>query len=235
MFKVFKTSGIEGNYSVSSNALFVNNGCWSVYPAKHKTTKKAYSVWQFNKKDWETQLANAGLINKSNKSMIMNDILENIKLFIGNQSKFKHPNFLTIIEPLEDHKNRVLFVTEYVMNDLYSINKRDLDEIMITKGLLQICNGLKFLHESVNSVDLNLNPSSILITDNYDWKINNLTFLENISNGIISDKIIDPLNSRMPSFLSIDFRFTSPNLLLNHKIDYINDIFSVCCLIYFSV
>ena len=233
MFKVFKTSGIEGNYSVSSNALFVNNGCWSVYPAKHKTTKKAYSVWQFNKKDWETQLANAGLINKSNKSMIMNDILENIKLFIGNQSKFKHPNFLTIIEPLEDHKNRVLFVTEYVMNDLYSINKKDLDEIMITKGLLQICNGLKFLHESVNSVDLNLNPSSILITDNYDWKINNLTFLENISNGIISDKIIDPLNSRMPSFLSIDFRFTSPNLLLNHKIDYINDIFSVCCLIYF--
>ena len=233
MFKVFKSSGIEGNYSISSNPLFVNNGCWAVYPAKHKTTKKAYSVWQFSKKDWEQQLLNSGIINKSNKQLVLNDILENIRLFIGNQSKFKHPNFLTVIEPLEDHKSRVLFVTEYVIGDLYSIGGNDLDEIMITKGLLQVCNGLKFLHESVSSVDLNMNPSSILVTENYDWKIAGLTFLENITNGIIKDKMIDPLGSRMPPFLSIDFRFTSPNLLSKHNVDYIDDLFSICCIVYF--
>jgi SCY1-like protein 2 len=232
MFKVFKTSGIEGNYSVSSYPLFVNNNCWAIYPAKHKTTKKSYSVWQFQKKEWETRLTNDGIINKNNKQMIMNDIYDNIRNFISNQSKFKHPNFVTVIEPLEDHKSRILFVTECVINDLYNVNKNELDEIMITRGLLQVCNGLKFLHESVKSVDLNLNPSSIMITENYDWKISGLTFLENITNGVI-DKYIDSVDSRLPSFLSIDFRFTSPNLLNNHKVDYINDLFSICCVIYF--
>lgn len=232
MFKVFKTSGIEGNYSISSYPTFVSNNCWSVYPAKHKTTKKPYSVWQFQKKEWETKLTNDGIITKNTKQMIMNDLFENIKSFIGSQSKFKHPNFVTVIEPLEDHKNRILFVTEYVINDLYSVNKSELDEIMITKGLLQICNGLKFLHESVHNVHLNVNPSSILITENYDWKISGLTFLENLTNGTI-EKYIDPVDSRLPTFLSIDFRFSSPNLITKHTADYIDDLFSICCIIYF--
>lgn len=231
MFSVFK-NGIEGNYSISRNPSFVNNSCWVVYPAKHKTTKKSYSVWQFNKKDWEQKLMNEGVINKSNKKLILNDIYENINKFISNQSKFKHPNFLTIIEPLEDHKHRILFVTEYVINDLFNFNKEEIDEIMITKGLLQVSNGIKFLHESVNSVHLNLNPSSILITENFDWKINNLTFIENLNNGII-EKYIDPIDSRLPTFLSIDFRFTSPNLLIKHKVDFIDDLFSICCIIYY--
>lgn len=232
MFKVFKTTGIEGNYNISANPTFVNNNCWAIYPAKHKTTKKAYSVWQFQKRDWETRLTNEGIINKNNKKLVLSDIYENIRLFIGNQAKLKHPNFLTVIEPLEDHKNRILFVTEYVVSDLNNIDKTDLDEIMITKGLLQVFNGLKFLHDSVHSVDLNINPSSIVITENCDWKICGLSFLENIANGM-TEKFVDPIDSRMPSFLSIDFRFSSPNLLLKHNVDYIDDIFSVCCLIYF--
>lgn len=232
MFKVFKTTGIEGNYNISANPTFVSNNCWAIYPAKHKTTKKAYSVWQFQKKDWETRLTNDGIITKNNKKLVLSDIYENIRLFIGNQAKLKHPNFLTVIEPLEDHKNRILFVTEYVVSDLNNTDKSDLDEIMITKGLLQVSNGLKFLHDSVQSVDLNINPSSIVITENCDWKICGLPFLENIANGI-AEKFVDPIDSRLPSFLSIDFRFSSPNLLLKHKVDYINDLFSLCCVIYF--
>lgn len=232
MFKVFKTSGIEGNYSISSYPLFVSNNCWAVYPAKHKTTKKTCSVWQFQKKEWENRLSSEGVINKNNKQLVMNDIYDNIKLFIGNQSKFKHPNFVTVIEPLEDHKNRILFVTENVIGDLYSTNKSELDEIMITRGLLQVCNGIKFLHESVRTVDLSIDPSSIMITEDYDWKLCGLAFIENITNGVV-EKYIDPIDPRMPTFLSIDFRFTNPNLLLNHKVDYIDDLFSICCLIYF--
>lgn len=89
MFKVFKTTGIEGNYNISANPTFVSNNCWAIYPAKHKTTKKAYSVWQFQKKDWETRLTNDGIITKNNKKLVLNDIYENIRLFIGNQAKRK--------------------------------------------------------------------------------------------------------------------------------------------------
>ncbi|GME91308.1 unnamed protein product [Ambrosiozyma monospora] len=232
MFKVFKTTGIEGNYSISSNPLFVSNGCWTIYPAKHKTTKKKCSVWQFNKKEWETRLMNNGLMNRSNKQMVQSDIFEAVKNYISNLAKFKHPNFLTVIEPLEDHKSRILFVTEYVVNDLQTLNKSQLDEIIITKGLLQIANALKFLHQSVHTVNLNINPSSIFITENFDWKMSGLQFIENLENGI-AERYIDPLDSRLPAFLSIDFQFSSPNLLLKHNVDYVNDLFSLGCLIYY--
>ncbi|ODV83421.1 hypothetical protein CANARDRAFT_187804, partial [[Candida] arabinofermentans NRRL YB-2248] len=231
MFKVFKTTGIESNYSVSSNPLFSSNGYWTIYPAKHKTTKKKCSVWQFNKKEVETRLMNNGVMNRNNKSIIMNDIFDSLKNYISNLAKVKHPNFLTVIEPLEDHKNRVLFVTEYVVNDLQTLSKSDLDEIIIAKGLLQIASGLKFLHQSINTVHLNLNPSSILITENFDWKISGMQFIEMIDK--IEEKYIDPIDTRLPNFLSIDFKFTSPNLLVKHNVDYINDLFSVACLIFY--
>ncbi|KAG7878030.1 hypothetical protein KL937_004177 [Ogataea polymorpha] len=232
MFKVFKGTGIESSYSISANPLFVSNNTWTIYPAKHRTTKKKVSVWQFSKKDLEARLQANGVLNRTNRSMIMDDIFAVLGNYVSNLSKFKHPNFLTVIEPLEDHKNRMLFVTEYVVDDLATLNKSDLDEIIITKGLLQIASGLKFLHQSVHTVHMNLAPSSIFITENFDWKISGMQFIEVMENKI-QEKYVDPLDSRLPSFLSIDFRYSSPNLLLKHNVDYINDLFSVGCLIYY--
>ncbi|KAG7898320.1 hypothetical protein KL935_004470 [Ogataea polymorpha] len=232
MFKVFKGTGIESSYSISANPLFVSNNTWTIYPAKHRTTKKKVSVWQFSKKDLEARLQANGVLNRTNRSMIMDDIFAVLGNYVSNLSKFKHPNFLTVIEPLEDHKNRMLFVTEYVVDDLATLSKSDLDEIIITKGLLQIASGLKFLHQSVHTVHMNLAPSSIFITENFDWKISGMQFIEVMENKI-QEKYVDPLDSRLPSFLSIDFRYSSPNLLLKHNVDYINDLFSVGCLIYY--
>ncbi|KAG7835790.1 hypothetical protein KL942_004960 [Ogataea angusta] len=232
MFKVFKGTGIESSYSVSANPLFVSNNTWTIYPAKHRTTKKKVSVWQFSKKDLEARLQANGVLNRTNRSMIMDDVCTALRNYVGNLSKFKHPNFLTVIEPLEDHKNRMLFVTEYVVDDLATLNKSDLDEIIITKGLLQIASALKFLHQSVHTVHMNLTPSSIFITENFDWKISGMQFIEVMENQI-QEKYVDPLDSRLPSFLSIEFRYSSPNLLLKHNVDYINDLFSVGCLIFY--
>lgn len=233
MFKVFKSTGIEGSYSISSNPTFVNNKCWSVYSAKHRTTKKQCSVWEFDKRDCENRLLESGVVTKQNKKLILDDIYERLKTFVSNQSKLKHPNFLTVIEPFEDHKNRILFVTEYVKGDLISVDKTDLDEITITKGVLQIAQGLKFLHDQLKSVHLNISPSAIVITDKFDWKITGLGFMDTLPNGTAVEKFIDPVDSRLPNFLSIDFRFTSPNLITAHKSDFINDIFSLCLVIYY--
>lgn len=233
MFKVFKSTGIEGSYSIASNPTFVNNKCWSVYSAKHRTTKKQCSVWIFDKRECENKLLESGVINKQNKKMILDDIYERLKTFVSNQSKLKHPNFLTVIEPFEDHKSRILFVTEYVRGDLTSIDKADLDDITITKGILQVSQGLKFLHDQLKSVHLNICPSSIVISDKFDWKITGLSFMDSLPNGTAIEKFIDPVDSRLPNFLSIDFRFSSPNLINGHKSDYINDIFSLCLVIYY--
>ncbi|GME95602.1 unnamed protein product [[Candida] boidinii] len=235
MFGVFKSSGIEGSYSVSTNPLFVSNNSWSIYPAKHKTTNKNVSVWQFDKKEFENKLLRSGIINKSTKDLVLNDCYNNLKLYISSLSKLKHPNILTIIEPLEEHKSRLLFVTEYVINDLKSCNKNELDEIIISKGLLQISQGLKFLHQSCHTVHLNINPCSIVICENFDWKISSLQFNKNLSdnNDNPLELFIDPQDSRLPKFLSIDFKFSSPNLLLKHNVDYIDDLFSLACIIFY--
>lgn len=235
MFAVFKSSGIEGSYSVSTNPLFVSNNSWSIYPAKHKTTNKNVSVWQFDKKEFENKLLRSGIINKSTKDLVLNDCYNNLKLYVSSLSKLKHPNVLTIIEPLEEHKSRLLFVSEYVINDLKSCNKSELDEIIISKGLLQISQGLKFLHQSCHIVHLNINPSSIVICENFDWKISSLQFNKNLSenNDNPLELFIDPQDSRLPKFLSIDFKFSSPNLLLKHNVDYIDDLFSLACIIFY--
>ncbi|VEU24165.1 DEKNAAC105388 [Brettanomyces naardenensis] len=229
---IFKTSGIEGSYSTSSNPLFVSNS-WTIYPARHRTTKKRASVWQFNKKDYEARLLRDGAISHSNRDLVLGDIYDNLKRYVSNLAKLRHPNFLTVIEPLEDHKNRLLFVTEYVVNDLATVDKTDLDEIIITKGLLQVATGLKFLHQSVSTVHLNIAPDSILITENFDWKISGLQFMQVLENNAVAERFTDPLDSRMPDFLSIDFKFSSPNLLLRHNADYIDDLFSIACLIFY--
>lgn len=233
MFKVFKSTGIEGSYSISSNPTFVNNNCWSVYSAKHRTTKKQCSVWEFDKRECENRLLDSGVVNKKNKKMILDDVYERLKTFVSNQSKLKHPNFLTVIEPFEDHKSRILFVTEYVKGDLNSMDKTDLDEITITKGILQVSQGLKFLHDQLKTVHSNICPSAIVITDSFDWKITGLSFMEALPNGGSEEKFVDPVDQRLPNFLSIDFRYTSPNLLTKHRMDYVNDIFSVCLVIYY--
>ncbi|KAG7746636.1 hypothetical protein KL912_004213 [Ogataea haglerorum] len=232
MFKVFKGSGIESSYSVSANPLFVSNNTWTIYPAKHRTTKKKVSVWQFSKKDLEARLQANGVLNRTNRTMLMDDICTVLSNYVGNLSKFKHPNFLTVIEPLEHHKNKMLFVTEYVVDDLATLNKSDLDEIIITKGLLQIASGLKFLHQSVHTVHMNLTPSSVFVTENFDWKISGMQFIEVLENAV-QEKYVDPLDSRLPSFMSVEFQYSSPNLLLKHNVDYINDLFSVGCLIFY--
>lgn len=232
MFKVFRSSGIEGSYSVSSNPLFESSG-WMIYPAKHRTTKKKASVWQFNKKDYENRLLQTGVINRSNKQLVLNDIYDSLRKYIANLTKFKHPNMLTVIEPLEEHKNRWLFVTEYVVNDLASLPKADIEEIIVTKGMLQVATGLKFLHQSVSTVHLNLRPNSVLITENFDWKISGLQFMQQLENGAVAEKYIDPMDERLPLFLSVDFKFSSPNLLLKHNVDFIDDLFSMACLIYY--
>ncbi|KAH3666910.1 hypothetical protein OGAPHI_003360 [Ogataea philodendri] len=232
MFKVFKGSGIESNYSVSANPSFVSNNVWTIYPAKHRTTKKRYSVWQFSKREMETRLQTNGLLNRTNKTLLMEDVCTTIRNYITNLAKFKHPNFLTVIEPVEDHKSRILFVTEYVVNDLETLSKSDLDEIIITKGLLQLALGLKFLHQSVHTVHMNITPSSVFVTENFDWKLSGMQFIELVENSV-QEKYIDPLDSRLPSFLGLDFRFSSPNLLVKHNVDYINDLFSIGCLIFY--
>ena len=88
-----------------------------------------------------------------------------------------------MVEPLEETRTELTFVTETVTASLSTIlspaagsrrnGKRppeaessrdlDLDEVEIQKGTLQIAKGLHFLHQQAKLVHLNLSPEAILI------------------------------------------------------------------------
>lgn len=93
-----------------------------------------------------------------------------------------------MIEPLEETRSELTFVTELVTASLHTIlqaahqpssrrsgggrppgaesggdGQVDLDEVEIQKGTLQIARGLNFLHTQARMVHLNLSPESILV------------------------------------------------------------------------
>lgn len=100
-------------------------------------------------------------------------------------SRLRHPDILHMVEPLEETRSELTFVTELITSSLGTVlsaagsSKRDrpgrppgdagvageidLDETEIQKGTLQIAKGLAFLHQQAKMVHLNLSPDAILI------------------------------------------------------------------------
>lgn len=225
MLKIFK-SGIESNYSISSNPLFINEP-WSVYPASHRSTKKKCSVFIFNKKQFEALLNQRGF---SKNRTLLPEIMDKLKRHITNLTKIRHPNILTVLEPLEERKSRLLFVTEYVCNDLATCKVEEMDEIIKLKGLSQLSGAIKFLHQSAEMVHLNIQPKSVLINENMDWKLSGLEFVQAESTD---DYFLDSYDFRMPSWVNLNLDFSSPELVLQHRLTPHSDLFSLGCLIYF--
>ncbi|ODQ78017.1 hypothetical protein BABINDRAFT_26009, partial [Babjeviella inositovora NRRL Y-12698] len=228
MFRVFKT-GIEASYSIAATPSF-NAEPWSVYSAKQRSTKKLVSVFMFDKKKFENMLVKNGVMMQRNRELL-NEIYQILRNQVNNLAKFRHPNILTLIEPLEEHKTSLLFVTEYLTECINnrSVHK-DLEDIVIQKGLLQVSQALDFLHNTASAVHLNLEPNSVFINENSDWKLSGFGFLQQQT---ALEYFINNYDPRMPRFLSIDLNFASPELVMDKHMRVENDLFSLGCLIHF--
>ncbi|CAM9022824.1 unnamed protein product [Wickerhamomyces anomalus] len=175
---------------------------WAIYPARHKSTDRQASVFIFDKKKFESLLLKNNIIKKHDKQVI-NDAYEILRNQVSNLAKFRHPNILTLIEPLEDHKSNFIFVTEYVTACLNSV-PNDLDDVVIQKGLLQISNALNFLHCTAKFIHLSIQPSSIFINDNSDWKLSGFGHIQPIE---LEEFFIPQYDPRMPNFVNINLKF----------------------------
>jgi SCY1-like protein 2 len=92
-----------------------------------------------------------------------------------------------MVEPLEETRSELTFVTEYFTSSLSALispssssgsrrndgasrppgtdsaGEIDLDEVEIQKGTLQIARALTFLHQQAKMVHLNISPEAILV------------------------------------------------------------------------
>ncbi|CAH6721906.1 protein kinase-like protein Scy1p [[Candida] jaroonii] len=238
MFKSVFKSGIRAAYDVSNNPTFVSEP-WYVYPAKNYATGKQASVFIFDKSKFEASIQKlcSNISNTKNPRVIISECYELIKYEVSQLAKLKHPQLLTVYEVLEETKSKFLFVTEPIVNNLLTVNIEKLDELSLQKGLLEICKGIQFLHNYCSIIHLNLQPSSIFINQQGDWKLAGFKFLQNLNEMSNQDRdnfyIMN--NSSIVPFANLNLNFTPPELIVdNHsRLEFGNDIWSLGCLIYY--
>lgn len=239
MFKsVFKT-GIRGIYNVSDNLSFYTDG-WSVYPAKHKLSGKAVSVFIFDKVKFESLVNRlcSQSPNTKNPKLIISECYELLKYEVSELTKLKHPQILTIIEVLEETKLKFLFVSEPVLANLSTLELSTEDELSITKGLLEISKGLQFLHNFCSIVHLNLQPQSVFVNALGDWKLAGFKFLQNLNDisSLERENFYIMNNSSVVPFANLNMNFTAPELIVDStglKLGTANDMWSLGLIIFY--
>ncbi|KAG0670463.1 hypothetical protein C6P45_002367 [Maudiozyma exigua] len=246
-------SGISSKYSYSSSPTFIAEP-WNVYTGRLKSNSSSsiprkVSVFIFDKKQFENYLLRYNIIKSRSSSHDKKLIQEGYDILrdqVNNLAKLKHPNILTLVEPLEEHSKNFIFVTEYVTGSLGTIfSSDDTDEqdflkghikedIVIQRGILQIVNALDFIHNKASSVHLSIDPNAVLINENSDWKVSGLGYLFKLPQGTnTADYYFPQYDPRTPRFMSLNLDYTAPELVYENTVSCKNDYFSLGLLMNF--
>ena len=104
-------------------------------------------------------------------------------------SRLRYPAILTVLEPLVEEKQYLAYVTERIECSLLTaIEKPQLyqelcsSDIELKMHILELIEGLQFLHNDVKCAHLDLSPSNIYITQSGRWKIAGSTYQQQIIN-----------------------------------------------------
>lgn len=101
-------------------------------------------------------------------------------------TKIRHPRILTVQHPLEEGRDSLAFVTEPVFQSLSNIfgnyanmppsaeanvKPFNFHEIEIKYGLIQLMEGLQFLHSDMKMIHRNICPESVVLNVEGGWKL----------------------------------------------------------------
>ncbi|XP_077357646.1 SCY1-like protein 2 isoform X2 [Festucalex cinctus] len=189
------TSAVMGNpvtreFEVGRHIASAGPGmCWRIYNGTKKSTKQEVAVFVFDKK----------MIDKHQK-FDKDQIVESLKRGVQQLTRLRHPRLLTVQHPLEESRDCLAFCTEPVFASLSNvlghwdnlpspvpndIKEYKLYDVETKYGLLQISEGLSFLHSGVKMVHGNLCPENIILNKSGSWKIMGFDF--SISSGNPAD------------------------------------------------
>uniref|UniRef100_A0A0V0G6A0 Protein kinase domain-containing protein n=1 Tax=Triatoma dimidiata TaxID=72491 RepID=A0A0V0G6A0_TRIDM len=163
---------VTREYEVTKHVASAGPGLlWKIYSGYKKSTKQAASIFVFEKRQVVPQDRDI--------------LIETLKRGVAQLTKLRHPQILVVQHPLEESRDCLAFATEPVFSSLANIlgktdnlpqnndilNGYKLFDVEIKYGLMQIGEGLAFLHKDAKIVHHNLCPSSIIINDQGAWKI----------------------------------------------------------------
>ncbi|XAO23468.1 hypothetical protein I312_102246 [Cryptococcus bacillisporus CA1280] len=252
------TSTPTPSSSVSDYQKSFNVGLWKVTPATHKTTGKEVSVWIFEKRVLEGIKGGVGFGGMGGKEWVV----EQLKKEASSLSRLRHPDILHMVEPLEDSRSELIFITERITSSLSSLaaaarsstnyrpgrppaadeigmsgkgeDELDLDEVEIQKGSLQLARGLGFLHNQAKMVHLNLGLEAVVINAKGDWKLTGLSHTTSLTqpDGSATKYVYPEVDARLPPQVQWKLDYLAPEYALDSTLSTSNDLYSLGCILY---
>ncbi|KAF4615425.1 hypothetical protein D9613_002872 [Agrocybe pediades] len=209
-------------------------GLWKVQSAWHKTTNKRVSVWTFDKRG--SEMERLGPQSRER-------VIEILKAEASALGRLRHPSILEMVEPLEETRSELMFATEPVLSSLHlaipDAGYRqgalvELDEVEIQKGILQLCKGLSFLHNSAKLIHSNINPETVVINGSGDWKISGLglTIALQAPGGGPARWEFPTFDGRAPAYIQRSFDYLAPEYALDEQLVTASDMYSLGCVLY---
>jgi SCY1-like protein 2 len=127
------------------------------------------------------------MIDKKLSPKAKEELYENLKNDAIMLSKMKHPHLLNVLDtPLEDTKN-IVFVTEPVLFSMAEIHNGQVPQDLIPCELeskciiLEIMEGVHFLHNNAKIVHTSISPHNLFITPEGRIRIGGLNFCKSFS------------------------------------------------------
>lgn len=202
---------------------------WKVYNGYKKSTKQEVSVFVFEKKALDRW-------SKEDREAI----LEVMRRGVQQLTKIRHPHVLTVQHPLEESRDSLAFATEPVFASLANVvgdnvrAEKKLYDVEIRHGLLQLFDGLQFLHNDAKIVHRNICAETIVINKNRSWKLFGFDFC--VANTPQPDgKPYWPCkeySTAMHMLAQPALEYTAPEIALNNINSTDSDLFSLGVLIF---
>ncbi|CAL5225210.1 g7994 [Coccomyxa viridis] len=228
------------------------NGCWKIFAAKAKKEGPALpvvSIWILDKRSMAEAGASPAEIEAA---------AETARRDASALARLKHPAVVKVVEALEETRSQLLLVTEPIFASAADLLARfqtlppaaaqarentKLSELEIKAGLLQVADGLHFLHTEANLVHRTLCPHTIFITAMGAWKLGGLSltcpsFITADTAGVVPISYRDASMERFMRWQQPPLGYVAPELAnadgqtAASSISTAADIFSLACFAY---
>ncbi|KAJ2500023.1 Protein kinase domain-containing protein ppk32 [Coemansia sp. RSA 1972] len=213
-------------FTVSTHTARGTCGLWTLYDAKRHSTQQLATVWVFDKRYFATGL-NKQLLDSHARTRVIARLMEEA----GHLARLRHPNIVQLMEPVEETRTTLLFVTERVDMSLADVlashsQRNELDELEIQEGLVCVSRALQFLHTDARRVHGNLAPSCVLIGPTGEWKLAGLGFSKSVDT--VSEY---ELGGFGPAHTRPELEYAAPECVEGGRMEPASDVFAFGCLI----
>uniref|UniRef100_A0A671VUL6 SCY1 like pseudokinase 2 n=1 Tax=Sparus aurata TaxID=8175 RepID=A0A671VUL6_SPAAU len=207
--------------------------CWRIYNGTKKSTKQEVAVFVFDKK----------VVDKYQK-FEKDQIIESLKKGVQQLTRLRHPRLLTVQHPLEESRDCLAFCTEPVFASLSNvmghwdnlpspmpndIKEYKLYDVETKYGLLQISEGLSFLHSGVKMVHGNLCLENIILNKSGAWKIMGFDFSISSTNPSDAEPkyTCKEWEPNLPPLCLPNPEYLAPEYILSVSCDSASDMYSL--------